>query len=92
MAVHVRVIVKVFAQAPGVVTSFTTTVISIDALQLSVTVTDVGSPVGILSHSTVMAPGTFAINGAVVSSTLIVWIAVEVLLHSSVAVHVRVIV
>ena len=45
---------------------------------------------GILSQATVIGPGTFAITGGVVSSTLIIWIAVVLLLHSSVAVHVRV--
>ena len=66
--------------------------ISKDALQLSVTVTAVGSPDGTLSHSTVIDAGALAITGAVVSSTMIVCVAVELLLHSSVAVQVRVIV
>jgi hypothetical protein len=45
---------------------------------------------GAAGQSIVLAAGKAAITGAVMSWTLIVWVAVEMLLQASVAVHVRV--
>jgi len=46
---------------------------------------------GVPEHSIVVGPGNPEITGGVVSSTLIVWLAVAVFPHPSFAVHVRVI-
>ena len=46
--------------------------------------------VGLAGHSTVPLPPTPLIVGAVLSSTMKLWLAVLVLLHASVAVQVRV--
>ena len=45
---------------------------------------------GVAGHWIVLGPGKLAITGAVVSSTLIVWLAVALFPHASVAVQVRV--
>ena len=49
-----------------------------------------GAKLGAAGHSIVLGPGSAAIAGAVVSATVITWLAVLALLHASVAVHVRV--
>ena len=58
------------------------------ASQLSVAVT-VGA-VGMAEHSTVKFAGIFVKTGAVMSCTVMTWLAVAVLPQLSVAVHVRV--
>ena len=45
---------------------------------------------GVAGQSIVLVAGKAAITGAVMSCTLIVWLAVELLLQASVAVQVRV--
>ena len=45
---------------------------------------------GVAGHSMVAAPPTPLITGAVVSRTVMLWLAVLLLLHASVAVQVRV--
>jgi hypothetical protein len=57
------------------------------ASQASVAVGDANT--GWAGHSIVVGPGTPEITGCVLSSTLMVWLAVRVLPQSSVAVHVR---
>jgi len=74
-------------QLPGVVTSANVSVGL--AVQLSVAVGVVH--VGVTLQSIVVGAGNAEITGGVTSCTLIVWVAVEVLPHASVAVHVRVI-
>jgi len=80
------VILNSFGHEPLVVTSAK---VSVGVPQLSVTVGVVhdGAP----EHSIVVGPGKPEITGGTVSSTLIVWDAVAVLPHKSVAVQVRVI-
>ncbi len=86
LAVQVRVILNSFGHEPLVVTS---TNVRVGVEQLSVAIGVVHE--GATEHSIVVGPGSGDITGGMVSSTLIVWVAVEVLPHSSVAVQVRVI-
>jgi hypothetical protein len=63
--------------------------VSVNALpQASVAVATANT--GVAGQSIVLVGGKAAITGAVMSWTLIVWVAVEMLLQASVAVHVRV--
>ena len=85
-AVQVRVMLNSFGHEPLVVTSAK---VSVGVAQLSVAIGVVHE--GATEHSIVVGPGSGDMTGGMVSSTLIVWVAVEVLPHSSVAVQVRVI-
>jgi len=85
-AVHVRVILNAFGHEPLVVTSAE---VRVGIAQLSVAVGVVQD--GVAEHSMVIGPGSADITGGMVSSTMMVCVAVEVLLHSSVAVKVLVI-
>jgi len=85
VAVQVRVLLKEDGHASAIVTS---TEVNVGTPQLSIAVGVVQE--GIPEHSIVDGPGNADSTGGMVSSTLIVWIAVEVLLHRSVAVQVRV--
>src|SRR6476620_2622553 len=86
VAVHVRVIENVPAQAPGVVTSLKVSVGLGSQRSVAVGV----SHDGVASQSIVVAPGNADIVGGVTSCTLIVCVAVAVLPQASVAVHVLV--
>lgn len=85
-AVQVLVIVYSFGQEPFVVTSAK---VNVGVPQLSVTVGVVHD--GVPEHSILDGPGNPEMTGGMVSSTLIVCVAVAVLPQSSVAVQVRVI-
>lgn len=84
-AVQVRVIVYSFGHAPFVVTSAN---VKVGTPQLSVAVGVAQD--GVPEHSMDEGPGNPEITGGTVSSTLIVWVAIDVLPQSSVAVQVRV--
>jgi Ni,Fe-hydrogenase III small subunit len=86
VAVHVRVMLYSFGQDPLVVTSAE---LNIGAPQLSVAVGVVHD--GVPEHSIVVGAGNPEMTGGVVSSTLMVCVAVAVLPHPSSAVQVRVI-
>jgi hypothetical protein len=85
VAVQLRVTLYSCVHVPGVVTSLKVNegVIS----HASVTVGVVKD--GVAGHDTELGPGKVPNTGAVVSVTLIIWNAVDVLPQSSVAVHVR---
>ena len=86
VAVHVRVTEYELAHWPSVVTS---SKVSVTALpQSSVAVAWANS--GVAGQAIVAGAGNAAITGAVVSSTLMVCVAVDELPQASVAVHVRV--
>src|SRR5258707_11087329 len=85
LAVQVRV-TEVEAPQPAVVTSAE---VSVKVLpQASVAVAT--AKTGVAGHSMVLGGGSAAITGAVVSTTLMVWLAVLLLPQASVAVQVRV--
>ena len=85
VAVQVRVTVKRFAQLPAVITSATPTVTT--PAQLSVADTEPVEATGTSdAQLTVVFDGVPVITGAVWSLTVIVWVAVEKLPHTSVAV------
>jgi hypothetical protein len=86
VAVHVLVILYSFGQVPFVVTSAK---VSTGTPQLSVAVGVAHE--GVPEHSIVVTPGNPEMTGGVVSSTLMVCVAVAVFPHPSSAVHVRVI-
>ena len=86
LAVQVRVIVYSLGHEPFVVTSAK---VSVGVPQLSVAVGVVHD--GVPEHSILDGPGNPEMTGGIVSSTLIVCVAVAVLPQASVAVHVRVI-
>jgi len=86
VAVHVLVILYSFGQVPFVVTSAKVNT-GVPQLSVAVGVAHEGVP----EHSIVEGPGSPEITGGVVSSTLIVCVAVAVFPHPSSAVHVRVI-
>jgi glucan phosphoethanolaminetransferase (alkaline phosphatase superfamily) len=88
LSTAVQVLVKMYPSEhePFVRTS---TIVTVGvASQLSVAVTM--AALGIAEHSTVVFAGTPTKTGAVLSSTVITWLAVLVLLQLSTAVHVRV--
>src|SRR6185436_1104167 len=86
VAVQVRVTLYEPAQAPLV---FTSAKVSVKALpQASVAVAT--AKTGVAGQLMVLGAGRVAITGAVVSTTLIVWLAVLLLPQASVAVQVRV--
>jgi Ni,Fe-hydrogenase III small subunit len=87
LAVHVRVILYSLGHDPLVVTSAK---VKVGVAQLSVAVGTVQD--GGVEHWIMVGPGKAEITGGVVSSLLITWVAVATLPHSSMAVHVRVIV
>src|SRR3989442_4766394 len=81
-----RVTTRLCGQLPAVVTS-----LNVSAGLPSHASAGVGDhKLGVPGHSTVVGPATAEITGAVVSTTLIALLAVEALLHWSVAVQVRV--
>src|SRR6266550_4446893 len=85
-AVQVRVTLKEPAQAPFV---FTSAKVRVKALpQASVAVATANT--GVAGQEMVLGAGRAAITGAVVSATLIVWLAVLLLPQASAAVQVRV--
>ena len=85
VAVHVLFTEYSLAHVPCVVTSACSSVVAPHASL------DVGvENTGVNGHSIVAALPTPLITGAVLSSTVIVWLAVAVLPHASVAVHVLV--
>ena len=87
---QVRVMVYSCGQAPAVVTSVN--VIVNDASQLSF---DVGDPVlagNVLAVQSIVTLAGHVIVGATISTTVITWVQDVVFPHSSVAVHVRVMV
>ena len=86
MAVHVLVIENSFGQLPGVVTSANVKV-GVPQLSVAVGVAHDGVPV----HSIVVGAGKVEITGGTVSLMSIVWEAVIVFPHASVAVQVLVI-
>ena len=86
VAVHVLVMEYSFGHDPGIVTSAK---VNVGVPQLSVAVGVVHE--GVPEHSMVVGAGNADITGGVVSSTLIVWDALVIFPHSSVAVHVLVI-
>ena len=89
VAVQVLVMVNLLAHEPGVVTSSTVTV-TVPA-QLSVAVTEAIEAAGTsAAQLNVTAAGVPVMVGAVWSSTIMTWLLVELLPHTSVAVHVLV--
>ena len=84
VAVHVRVIV--YGQPVDI---FSEKITATFGVQLSLAVTIAAT--GIELQSTVTSFGTFAKTGASLSSTVITWVSVTILLQESLAVHVRVI-
>ena len=86
MAVHVRVTEYACGQDSGVVTSAKVGVTAPAHASVAVGVANDGAA----GHSIVEGAGKDEITGAVLSSTLIVWLAVELFPQGSVAVHVRV--
>lgn len=89
VAVHVLVIVLSWGQPPAIVTSENVTA-GIEQLSVAVAVPVLAGSV-LSEHSIVTSTGQ-VITGGVLSSTKIVWLQVEELLHASVANHVLVIV
>src|SRR2546427_5025665 len=86
LAVQVRVTLLACGQAPGVVTSAKVRVGLGSHASVAVGVANDG----VAGHSMVVGPGSVEIPGAVVSTTLMVWLAVLLLPQWSVAVQVRV--
>src|SRR2546428_326076 len=86
VAVQVRVTEWACAQLPGVVTSANVRVGLVSQASVAVGVVNDGDA----GHSMVVGPGSVERVGAWVSTTLMVWLAVELLPQSSVAVQVRV--
>ena len=86
VAVHVLVTLYEPAQVPGVVTSAEVNVKAEPQASTAVATANTG----VAGQSMVDAAGKAAITGAVISCTLMVCEAVEVLLQASVAVHVLV--
>ncbi len=86
VAVQVRVTEYSPGQSPGVVTSAKVKV----GLPPQASVTVGVAKEGVAGHSMVEGPGSAEMTGAVLSSTVMVWLAVLELPHGSVAVHVRV--
>jgi len=82
----VRVIVEFCGQLPGVVTSACVSVGFGSQASVAVGV----AKLGVVEHWIDDGPGSEEIVGAVVSTTLITWLALVVLPQASVAVHVRV--
>ena len=87
VAVHVLVIVYALGQLPGTVASAK---VKVNVEQLSVAVGVVHE--GVPEHCIVDGAGNAEITGGVVSSTLIVWEAFDILPQASVAVQVLVII
>ena len=85
VVVQVRVTLRALAQAPAVVTSANVSVV-VPQASVAVGVTNTGEA----GHSIVVGPGKAEMLGGVVSTTLIVWLAVALLPQASVAVQVRV--
>src|SRR6266545_3926288 len=86
VAVQVRVTEYFCGQEPGVVTSAKVRVGVPPQASVAVGV----AKEGVAGHCMVEGPGNAEITGAVLSSTVMVWLAVLELLHGSVAVQVRV--
>ena len=86
VAVQVRVTMNDPAQAPFVVTSAEVKVNALPHASVAVAT----AKMGIAGQLIVVGAGRDAITGAVISCTLIVCEAVEILLHPSVAVQVRI--
>src|SRR5437867_1466021 len=86
VAVQVRVTLLACGHEPGVVTSAKVSVGLGSHASVAVGVANDG----VAGHSMVVGPGTAEMLGACVSTTLMVWLAVELLPQSSVAVQVRV--
>src|SRR3989442_9369225 len=85
VAVQVRVTEYFCGQEPGVVTLAKVRVGVPPQASVAVGVAKEGAA----GHSMVVGPGSVEMTGAVVSVTLIVWLAVLELPHGSVAVQVR---
>src|SRR3989454_6642315 len=86
VAVQVRVTEWACGQLPGVVTSANVRVGLESHASVAVGVVNTGD----VGHSMVVGPGSAERVGAWVSTTLMVWLLVELLPQSSVAVQVRV--
>src|SRR5438874_7082207 len=86
VAVRLRVQTYEPEQSPGVVSSAEVGVKALPHASVAVATANTG----VAGQSIVVGPGRAAITGAVMSCTLIVWLAVEKLPHASVAVQVRV--
>src|SRR6266542_4116940 len=86
VAVQVRVTEYFCGQAAGVVTSAKVNVAVPPQASVAVGV----AKEGVAGHSMVEGPGSAEMTGAVLSSTVMVWLAVLGLPHGSVAVQVRV--
>jgi predicted RecA/RadA family phage recombinase len=86
VAVHVRVRLYEPVQAPGVVTSLCVREKTLPQLSVAVATANTGEAGQLM----VEGAGNAAKTGAVISWTLMVWEALELLPHASVAVHVRV--
>src|SRR6185369_14854378 len=86
VAVQVRVMLYEPAQAPSVFTSAKVRVKVLPHSSLAVAT----AKTGVAGQWIVLGAGRAAITGAVVSTTLMVWLAVLLLLQASVAVQVRV--
>src|SRR5437899_11509836 len=86
VAVQVRVTSWACGQLPGVVTSAKVSVGLGSQASVAVGVANDG----VAGHWIVVGPGSVEITGAVVSTTWIAWLAVELLPQWSVAVQVRV--
>ena len=86
LAVHVRVTEYFPAQLPGVVASADVRLGAGSQASVAVGVVKLG----LAGHSIVVGPGSAVIAGAAVSVTFTVWLAVLVLLQTSLAVQVRV--
>src|SRR5439155_1055809 len=86
VAVQVRVTLLACGHEPGVVTSAKVSVGLGSHASVAVGVANDG----VAGHSMVVGPGTAEMLGACVSTTLMVWLAVELLPQWSVAVQVRV--
>src|SRR5262249_11205891 len=85
---HASVAVQVRTCTTGALPLLASTNVNVGlASQASVTVGVV--KLGTAGHSMVVGPGKLPITGLVLSSTLMVWLAVEVFPHASVAVQVR---
>src|SRR6266849_2989459 len=84
LAVQVRVTEYFCGQVPGVVTSAKVRV----GLGSQASVAVGLAKAGVAGHSMVESPGSAEIAGAVGSSTLMVWLAVELLPQASLAVQV----
>ena len=86
VAVHVLVTLYDPAQLPNVVTSVKAKVYALPHSSVAVAT----AKFGVTGQSIVVGAGKAAITGAVISWTVMVWLAVEALLQASVAVQVRV--